>query len=81
MMTSKFDRPAMVQRVAAVSLVSALACAFTDARASGVLVEPNAGHQELSARVTAIVDRIRLSKPMLLRDLPPEAKIAQWRNR
>jgi hypothetical protein len=35
----------------------------------------------LSARVAAIVERIRLLEPTLLRDLPPEAKIAQWRNR
>jgi hypothetical protein len=78
-MSSKLNRPASLQGAA---VVAAVACAFAcDANASRLPVEPNAGDQELSARVAAIVERIRLLEPTLLRDLPPEAKIAQWRNR
>jgi hypothetical protein len=45
------------------------------------VVEPSGGDQALSARVSAIAERIRLLEPRLLRDLPPEVKIVQWRNR
>jgi hypothetical protein len=77
----KLDRPASLQGAAVVTVVAAVACALAcDARASRLPVEPSAGDQ-LSARVAAIVERIRLREPRLLRDLPPEAKIAQWRNR
>jgi hypothetical protein len=80
-MPYKFDLPASLQGAAVVTLVSAVACALAcDARASRLLVEPSAGDQELSARVTAIVEQIRVREPRLLRDLPPEVKIAQWRN-
>jgi len=34
----------------------------------------------LAARVGAIAERIRSGEPALVRELPPEAKIAQWRN-
>ena len=81
-MCHKFHLPASLQGAAVVTLVSAVACALAcDARASRLPVEPSAGDQELSARVAAIVERIRLREPTLLRDLPPEATIAQWRNR
>ena len=71
-----------LQGVAVVTLVSVVACALAcDARASRPAIEPSAGDQELSARVSAIVERIRLLEPRLLRDLPPEVKIVQWRNR
>jgi hypothetical protein len=36
---------------------------------------------DLSARVAAIVEQIRLREPAIQRDLAPEVKIAQWRNR
>jgi hypothetical protein len=51
-----------------------------DARSTQLAVEPRAGDQNLSARVSAIVERMRILEPTLLRDLPPEWKIAQWRN-
>jgi hypothetical protein len=78
-MYPNFVLPAPLQGVAVVTLVSVVACALAcDARAS----QPaSAGDQELSARVSAIVERIRLLEPRLLRDLPPEVKIVQWRNR
>jgi hypothetical protein len=81
-MSCKLDRPASLQGAAVITVVAAVACALAcDANASRLPVEPSAGDQELSARVAAIVERIRLLEPTLLRDLPPEAKIAQWRNR
>jgi hypothetical protein len=81
-MSCKLDRPASLQGAAVVTILAAVACALAcDARASRLPVEPSAGDQKLSARVAAIVERIRLRDPTLLRDLPPEAKIAQWRNR
>jgi hypothetical protein len=71
-----------LQGVAVVTLVSAVACALAcDAYASGPAVKPSASDQELSARVSAIAERIRLLEPRLVRDLPPEVKIVQWRNR
>ena len=81
-MRNKFHLPASLQGAAVVTLVSVVACALArDARASQPAIEPSAGDQELSARVSAIVERIRLLEPRLLRDLPPEVKIVQWRNR
>jgi hypothetical protein len=53
----------------------------SDAVATRLSAEPSAGERDLSARVAAIVERIRLGEPTLQRDLPPEVKIAQWRNR
>jgi hypothetical protein len=38
------------------------------------------GEQELSARVATIVERIRLVDPTLVRNVPRDQKIAQWRN-
>jgi hypothetical protein len=35
----------------------------------------------LAARVAAIAERVRSAEPTLVRELPPEVKIAQWRNR
>jgi hypothetical protein len=43
--------------------------------------EPAVAEQELAARVAAIAERIRSAEPTLVRELPPEVKIAQWRNR
>jgi hypothetical protein len=81
-MSDESNRPALRQGAAVASLVAAVACvAAGDARASRLPVAPSAANQELSARVAAIVERIRLDQPTLLRDLPPEAKLAQWRNR
>jgi hypothetical protein len=70
------------QEAAVVSLVAIVACAFaSDALASRSPAGPSLGEQELSARVTTIVERVRGVDPALLRDLPQEMKIAQWRNR
>jgi hypothetical protein len=44
-------------------------------------VRPRVSDRELSARVAAFVERVRLVDPALLRDLPQDMKIAQWRNR
>jgi hypothetical protein len=81
-MSDESNRPALLPGAAVVSLVAVVACvAGGDARASRLPAAPNAGEQQLSARVAAIVERIRLDQPTLQRDLPPEAKLAQWRNR
>ena len=64
-----------------VSLIAAVASVWaSDVLASLPTAEPRVGDQELSGRVAAIVERVRLTDPALVRDLPPETKIAQWRN-
>jgi len=64
-----------------VSLIAAVTGVWaSDALASRPAVAPGVGDQELSARVAAIVERVRLIDPALVRDLPPEPNIAQWRN-
>jgi hypothetical protein len=73
------------RHLSALSVVASLAGMVTgvwasDALASRPTVAAHVGDQELSARVAAIVERIRLIDPALVRDLPPETKIAQWRN-
>jgi hypothetical protein len=82
-MSNELDRRLPLgQGTAVVCLVALVACALaSDAVASRLPAEPSACERDLSARVTAIVERIRLGKPALQRDLPPEVKIAQWRNR
>jgi hypothetical protein len=52
-----------------------------DALARQSPAEPAVAEQELAARVAAIAERVRSAEPTLVRDLPPEVKIAQWRNR
>jgi hypothetical protein len=75
------DKP-FGQGTAVVSLVAALTCAFaSNAVASQAPAQPRGGEQELSARVATIVERMRLVGPTLVRDLPPNMNIAQWRNR
>jgi len=81
-MRNKFHLSASLQGAAVVTLVSVVACALArEASATRLVVEPSGGDQALSARVSAIAERIRLLEPRLLRDLPPEVKIVQWRNR
>jgi hypothetical protein len=75
-------RPPLGQAAASVSLVAVVACALaSDALARQSSAEPSVGERELSARVGAIAERIRSGQPAFVRELPPEAKIAQWRNR
>jgi hypothetical protein len=52
-----------------------------DALARQSPVEPSVAEPELAARVAAVAERIRSAEPTLVRELPPEVKIAQWRNR
>ena len=81
-MSRKLGHPAFVKETAAVSLVAVVACVLAGpAHASQLPADPGADAQELSARIAIIVERIRLGEPTLVRDLPPEAKVAQWRNR
>ena len=75
-------RPHLRRGPTVVSLVAALTCAFaSDASASRPSVAARIDNDQLAARVAAIVERIRLSEPALLRDLPPDSKVAQWKNR
>jgi len=75
------DRRPLGQGTAIASLVAVVACALaSDAIARQPPAEPSAGEQTLAARVGAIAERIRSGEPALARELPPEAKIAQWRN-
>ena len=79
---SEQKRPHLRQGPTVVSLVAALTCAFaSDASASRPSVPARVDSDHLAARVAAIVERIRLSEPTLIRDLPPDSKVAQWRNR
>jgi hypothetical protein len=74
-------RSPLLKGTVVVSLVAAVTCAFaSDALASRLPADRRTGEQELSARVAAIVEHVRLVNPALVRDLPAEKKIAQWRN-
>ena len=64
------------------AVIASLACALAgDALARQSPAEPAVAEQELAARVAAIAERIRSADPTLVRELAPEVKIAQWRNR
>jgi hypothetical protein len=82
-MSNDRDRkPPAGQGVAIASLVAVVACALAgDALARQSPAEPTVAQRELAARVAAIAERIRSAEPTLVRELPPEGKIAQWRNR
>lgn len=74
-------RSSICKATVVASLVAAVTCALAgDALASRLPAAQCTGEQELSARVSAIVESVRLVNPALLRDLPREKKIAQWRN-
>jgi hypothetical protein len=81
-MSNHHDRkPSAGHGATIASLVAVVACALAgDALARQSPVEPSA-EPELAARVAAIAERIRSAEPTLVRELPPEVKIAQWRNR
>lgn len=79
-MRNKFGLPTSLQGATVVTLVSVVACALARDALASPLLEPRADDLNLSARISAIVERLRLLEPTLLRDLPPEVKIAQWRN-
>ena len=65
----------------AFSVVTAVACVLAgDALAGRPAIGQATGERELSERVAAVAERVRLSAPTLRRELPPEHKIAQWRN-
>jgi hypothetical protein len=81
-MSNDLDRrPQLSTGTVVVSLIAAVAGVWaSDALASRPTVAAGGGDQEFSARVAAIVERVRLVDPALVRDLPPQTKIAQWRN-
>jgi hypothetical protein len=73
--------PELPGPVVVVSLVAAVACALAgDAHASGTPMDPIVDKPELAARVAAVIERIRQAEPTILRDLPPDLRMAQWRN-
>jgi hypothetical protein len=81
MSNTRDRKPPLGQGTGVASLVTAVVCVLaSDALASRPSVEPYVGEQALSARVAAIVERVRLADPALVRDLPPTMKMAQWRN-
>jgi hypothetical protein len=43
-------------------------------------MDPIVDKPELAARVAAVIERIRQAEPTILRDLPPDLRMAQWRN-
>jgi hypothetical protein len=82
-MSNHQDRkPPAGQGALIASLVAVVACALAgDALARQSSAELAVAEQELAARVAAIAERIRSADPTLVRELAPEVKIAQWRNR
>ena len=82
-MSNPHDRKPPAGRAATVaSLVAVVACALAgNALARQSPAGPGVAEPELAARVAAIAERIRSAEPTLVRELPPEVKIAQWRNR
>jgi hypothetical protein len=75
-MSSPFDRGPLL-RGTAVSLATLVGCALaSDALASRPAADRNIGAGELSARVAAAAERIRLSVPDVERDLPPVTRIS-----
>jgi hypothetical protein len=82
-MSNKPDRRViLLQDAAAISLVAALACGLSSqANASRPESEPKVAPPTLASRVATIVEWVRAGEPALLRDLPPQAKMAQFRNR
>ena len=75
------DHRPLCQGPAITSLVAVVAYALaSNALARECPAEPSVGEQTLSVRVGAIAERIRSGQPTLARELPPEAKIAQFRN-
>ena len=80
-MSKHFDQRSTLGERAAVSLVAVLACTLTsEAFASVPAVQPGCGEQDLAARAAAIASLVRQTKPALLESLPPDVKLAQWRN-
>jgi hypothetical protein len=72
-------RPQFSNGTVKASLVAVVACVMaTDARAD--LTKPRLSARELPARIAAIVDHVRLADPAIVRDLPAEQKIVQFRN-
>jgi hypothetical protein len=82
-MSNDLDRRAPLgQATAVASLVAAVVSALaSDSLASPTPVGPSLGERGLSTRVATLVERVRLVDPTLLRDLPQDAKLAQWRNK
>jgi hypothetical protein len=81
-MSNHCYRKSLGKGKAVASLVGVVACVLaSDSLARQSPAEPSVGEQTLSARVAAIAERIRSAEPTIVRELPPEVKIAQWRNR
>lgn len=81
-MSNKPDRRVtLLQDTAAISLVAALTCGLPNqAMASRLDAKPTAAPSTLASRVATIVEWVRVGEPALL-NLPPQAKMAQFRNR
>jgi hypothetical protein len=80
-MSKDVDRRSALGERTAVSLVAMLACALaSDALASVPSVQPGGGERDLATRAAAIVDVVRQTQPALVQTLPPDVKLAQWRN-
>jgi hypothetical protein len=81
-MPKQLDRgPQFSNATVMVSLVAAVACATAvDARANGVVIEPSGSERTLSVRIATIVEQVRRSNPALVKNLPPDLRIVQFRN-
>jgi hypothetical protein len=81
-MPRQLDRgPQFSNATVMASLVAAVACVTAaDSRASGSVVEPSGSERTLPARIATIVDHVRRSDPALVKSLPPNLRIVQFRN-
>jgi hypothetical protein len=80
-MSKDLDHRSAPGERAAISLVAALACVLAgEASASTLAVQPGRGDQDLAVRAAAIASLVRQTQPALLQSLPPDVKLAQWRN-
>jgi hypothetical protein len=80
-MSKEYYRSSTLNPGKAASLTAIVAFALAgNVSATAPSGEPVRSERALSERVAGIAERIRLLEPILQRELPPEAKVAQWRN-
>jgi hypothetical protein len=79
-MTKDLDHRSALGERTAISLVALLACVLAgDASASVTSVQPSRSERDLATRAAAIASLVRETQPTL-QSLPPDVKLAQWRN-
>jgi hypothetical protein len=80
-MSNQLDRRPLGQGAIVVPFIAGLSCAFAStALASQAPAQAGIGVGDFSARVAAVVERVRLIEPALLRERPRNAAVALWSN-